>query len=162
MRLTVRTNLAMRILMDCAVNAPRLQQAGEIARRCNASPHHVAQVVSRLAEAGFVTTSRGRSGGLGLARPAETIRVGRVVRLFEASVPFTECMDAARNSCPLSNVCRLRPAFCRALERFYADLDTLSLDDLVSNNDGLADILAQPGMSDEAEGKGTTRLTPTQ
>lgn len=143
MRLTVRTNLAMRILMACAVNAPRVLQSAEIARLCNASAHHVAQVVSALAEAGFINTTRGRGGGLSLAQTAETVRIGAVLRLFESTVPLTECMDSARNTCPLSTACRLRPALCRALERFYAELDTLTLCDLVAGNDALSGILQE-------------------
>lgn len=144
MRLTVRSNLAMRILMDCAVHAPRMLQAAEIARHCNASVHHVAQVVSALAEAGIVATTRGRGGGLGLARPAGEIRIGAVLRLFEGPVPLTECMDALRNSCPLAPACRLRPALCRALDRFYEELDGLTLQDLVAENAELAAILGAP------------------
>lgn len=143
MRLTVRSNLAMRILMDCAVNASQMVNAARIAARCNASQHHVAQVVSRLAEAGMLATSRGRGGGLGLAMVASDIRVGAVLRLFESPVPFTECMDEARNTCPLTGACRLRTAFCDALERFYRDLDRLTLADLVQGNDGLRAILGQ-------------------
>lgn len=143
MRLTVRSNLAMRILMDCAVNAPRMVNAARIAARCNASPHHVAQVVSRLADAGMLATTRGRGGGLGLAQSAQSIRVGGVLRLFESPVPFTECMDAATNTCPLTAACRLRPVFCDALDRFYRDLDAVTLADLVDGNDALQAVLAQ-------------------
>lgn len=143
MRLTVRTNLAMRILMDCAVNAPLTLNAGAIARRCNASPHHVAQVVSRLAEVGLIATQRGRGGGLGLAAAPEAIRIGSVMRLFEASVPFTECMDGENNTCPLTLACRLRPALCDAIERFYDDLDRLTLADLVVGNAPLVEVLGQ-------------------
>ena len=144
MRLTVRTNLALRILMDCAVNAPRTLQAAQIARRCNASTHHVAQVVSRLAEAGLVDTQRGRGGGVGLAVDPKALRIGSLVRLFEAALPFTECMDALQNTCPLTHACRLRPAFCQALDSFYADLDRLTLHDLVDGNATLAGVLALP------------------
>lgn len=144
MRLTLRTNLAMRILMDCAVNAPRTLPACEIAARCNASSHHVAQVVSRLADARLVTTTRGRGGGVGLGCPASAIKVGNVVRLFESSVPFTECMDDLRNTCPLVSACRLRTAFCRAIARFYEDLDAVSLEDLVAGNLALSEVLAHP------------------
>ncbi len=148
MRLTVRTNLALRILMDCAVNAPRHLQAAQIAGRCNASTHHIAQVVSRLAEAGLVQTQRGRGGGVGLAVDPADVRIGALVRLFEAALPFTECMDAAHNTCPLTHACRLRPAFCQALDSFYTDLDRLTLLDLVAGNTALAGVLALPAEAD--------------
>lgn len=142
MRLTMRTNLAMRTLMTCAVNSGRTVTKGEIAAACNASPHHVAQVVHALGLLGFVATQRGRSGGLRLARPAETVRVGEVFRHFEAGVPFAECFDGAANTCPLAPACRLRDALAAALDAFYAALDRITLADLVRCNDALEGVLA--------------------
>ncbi|SEA10235.1 RrF2 family transcriptional regulator [Rubrimonas cliftonensis] len=144
MRLTMRSNLAMRTLMQCAVNVDRTVQARDVASACNASVNHVAQVVSRLAEAGLLATARGRGGGLRLARPAREISVGAVLRRFEADVPFAECMAATGNTCPLPAACRLRGALSRALEAFYCELDRLTLADLVDDNAALAALLALP------------------
>ena len=94
MRLTTRTNLAARILMACAVNDGATVRTAEIAKRCNASAHHLLQVVNLLQVNGFVETIRGRSGGLRLARPMARISIGEVFRVFEAGVPFAECFDA--------------------------------------------------------------------
>ncbi|MBS8271820.1 transcriptional regulator, partial [Halomonas litopenaei] len=67
MRLTTRTNLAARILMACAVNDGVTVRTSEIAEKCNASTHHLLQVVNLLQSNGFVETIRGRTGGLRLA-----------------------------------------------------------------------------------------------
>ena len=151
MRLTVRTNLGLRILMDCAVNAPRRLQASDIARRCNASGHHVAQVISRLAEAGILGTARGRGGGVGLVRAAGSIGVGSVIRLLEGQVALAECHDPLRNTCPLAGACRLGPALCDALEGFYRDLDRLTLHDLVAGNAALEGVLRRPAGHGDAD-----------
>ena len=45
----------MRVLMYCAVHPNELVRAGEVASACNASVHHIAQVVNRLREAGVLT-----------------------------------------------------------------------------------------------------------
>lgn len=142
MRLTTRTNLAMRTLMACAVNGPRIVRRHEIAACCNASENHLAQVVNMLAQLGFIDTQRGRAGGLRLSRPMEHIRVGQVFRAFEAGTPFAECFAPETNSCPLTNTCLLRPALAQALEAFYHALDGLTLADLVADNTGLAHILS--------------------
>ena len=141
MRLTIRANLAMRILMQCAVNTPEVIRASDVAQACNASLNHVAQVVSQLALAGYLTTQRGRGGGISLARPAEEVRVGAVLRLIESDMPFAECMSKAANTCPLSAACRLRGALCRGLDAFYRELDQVTLADLVRDNDPLAGLL---------------------
>lgn len=141
MRLTIRTNLASRVLMFCAVNSDRIVRTAEIADRCNASVNHLLQVVNLLQERGFVETIRGRSGGLRLARPPERISIGQVFRLFESGVPFAECFDARANTCPLSQTCRLRGYIIRAVEAFYHELDMVTLEDLVKGNCGLATLL---------------------
>lgn len=146
MRLTMRTNLAMRTLMFCAVNTGRTVRKHEVAEQCNASENHLAQVINTLAQMGFITTVRGRNGGLKLGRPADRIRVGEVAREFETPVPFAECFASETNTCPLTGNCRLQVALEAALEAFYAALDRVSLADLVDSNDGLHQLLSMsPG-----------------
>ena len=137
MRLTLRTNLAMRTLMHCADRAPASLRTADVARACNASFHHVAQVVNQLETAGYLHTTRGRGGGIALARAADRIGVGTVIRLFEADLPFAECLDPVRNTCPLCDACRLKGLLGEALAAFYATLDRYCLADLVSGNNAL-------------------------
>ncbi len=141
MRLTTRTNLAMRTLMFCAVNDGRTVRKQEVAAACNGSENHLAQVIHLLAQRGFLHTVRGRSGGLRLARSMDDIRVGEVFRTFEAAVPFTECFDTAENRCPLAGCCRLKCALADALDAFYGTLDKLTLRDMIEGNNELGDLL---------------------
>lgn len=159
MRLTTRTNLAMRVLMYCAVNDGQIVRRHDIAEACNASENHLAQVVNALGQLGYVTTLRGRSGGLRLGRAAEAISVGEVFRTFETGTAFTECFDAQGNTCPLAADCRLRAALAVALEAFYAALDTVSLHELVHGNEGLRRLLEQPELMPRGCAR-TPRLTP--
>ena len=144
MRLTTRTDLALRTLMFCAVNPDRIVRKHEVAERCNVSENHLAQVINGLSHKGFVTTLRGRNGGLKLARPMAEIGVGAVARAFEGGVPVADCFATSRAACPLSPSCRLRDALSRAVAAFYDSLDTLTIADLVECNDGLEAVLALP------------------
>lgn len=141
MRLTTRTNLALRTLMVCAVNSDRIVRKSDVARAINASENHLAQVVNQLGQSGFITTLRGRHGGFSLARPAEEISVGSVFRTFEADLPFIECFSSD-NTCPLKGVCRMSAHLTRAVEAFYASLDPVMVGDLTHCNEGLEAILA--------------------
>ncbi|WP_353473631.1 Rrf2 family transcriptional regulator [Salipiger sp. H15] len=144
MRVTKRTNIAIRVLMHCAANTGRLVTKSEIARCCNASENHLAQVINQLAQLGFLSTHRGRNGGLELARPADQIQIGEVFRTLESPVPLAECFADADNTCPLTDACRLRLALTEAANAFYATLDPITLDELVCDNAPLIDILV-PG-----------------
>jgi Rrf2 family nitric oxide-sensitive transcriptional repressor len=141
MRLTTRTNLAMRTLMVCAVNPGRIVRKHEVAETCHASENHLAQVIHLLAQRGFLRTVRGRSGGLVLGRPAAEITVGEVFRSFEAVLPFTDCSQGAENACPLIAACRLKCVLSDALAAFYAHLDRVTLSDLVAENGALEQLL---------------------
>jgi Rrf2 family nitric oxide-sensitive transcriptional repressor len=141
MRLTTRTNLAMRTLMFCAVNPGRIVRKHEVAECCGASENHLAQVIHLLARKGYLKTLRGRAGGLMLGRPPEEIGVGEVFRSFESVLPFTECSEARKAVCPLVGACRLKCVLSEALEAFYARLDTVTVADLVADNDELHNLL---------------------
>ena len=143
-RLTMRTNLAMRVLMYCAVHRDELVRSGEVASACNASVHHVAQVVNQLATMGFLRTLRGRAGGMKLARQPETITVGEVFVLFESGLPLTECFDDAGNTCPLTVGCRLRDALIAAQRAFYQALDQVTLEQLICDNASLHSAFSSP------------------
>ncbi|MFE3835732.1 RrF2 family transcriptional regulator [Pseudogemmobacter sonorensis] len=141
MRLTMRTSLAMKTLMFCAVNTQRIVRRQEIAECCEASENHLAQVIHLLAQKGYLHTIRGRAGGLTLGRPADQITVGQVFRDFERVLPFSECIGQEDGKCPLKGVCRLSCLLNDALDDFYARLDRVSLADLVEENHPLRRIL---------------------
>lgn len=142
MRVTTRTNLAVRILMHCAVNIDRLVTREEIADTVNASAHHTGHVVGRLSHLGLLHTVRGRSGGLTLAQPAGHINIGSVFRDLEGETPIAECFAQETNTCPLKDVCLLREALAKAAEAFFAELDRITLRDIVENNLPLIEMMS--------------------
>ena len=144
MRITKRSNIAMRVLMYCAANPGTLVTKTEIAARCNTSQSHLAQVINHLGRLGYLRTRRGRSGGITLARPADRIVIGDVFRDLEAPMPLAECFADVDNTCPLVSACRLRLALADAADAFFAHLDAITLDALVCDNPALHAILA-PG-----------------
>jgi Rrf2 family nitric oxide-sensitive transcriptional repressor len=144
MRITKRTNLAMRVLMFCGVNGDRLVTNAEIAARCNTSENHLAQVINQLGQLGYLHAKRGRHGGLRLARPMTQIVVGEVSRDIETGVPLTECFADMDNTCPLTKACFLRIAIADAFHAFYAHLDGITLDALVCGSAALSALLSLP------------------
>lgn len=120
MRITKRTNIAVRLLMYCAAHPDRLVTKSEIAEVCNISENHLAQVINQLSQLNYLSTQRGRNGGMSLARPADQIRIGAVFRHVEGALPLAECFADADNTCPLTDACRLRLALQDAAEVFYA------------------------------------------
>lgn len=129
MRLTAFTDFGLRALMRLAGEPDRSFTTDEIAREFEISRHHLTKVVRRLADAGYVRTQRGAGGGFQLARPAEAIGLGEVVRDLEEDQPIVECFRADGGDCVLTPRCRLRKRLAAAREAFLAELDRTSLAD---------------------------------
>jgi Rrf2 family nitric oxide-sensitive transcriptional repressor len=140
MRLTTRTNLAIRTLMYCAANPDLVVRKADVAYACNASENHLAQVIRMLVRLGFIEAARGRNGGMKLARETQDICIGAVFRGLESELPVAECFSDT-NTCPLVHACWLRNALRDAVEAFYGSLDKVTLSDLVDDNDALAALL---------------------
>jgi Rrf2 family transcriptional regulator, nitric oxide-sensitive transcriptional repressor len=127
MRLLASTDFSLRLLMRLAEEPQRHRSTEVLARAIGVPRNHVHKIVQDLAEAGYVRTLRGAQGGVLLARPAEAIQVGAVVRRLERDQALVECFRADGGACCLSPQCRLRGALAAAREAFLATLDRVSL-----------------------------------
>jgi Rrf2 family nitric oxide-sensitive transcriptional repressor len=141
MRLTRHTDNALRALIYLAIHDDAPARISDIARRMGMSEDHVAKVIARLADLGYVATTRGRTGGVRLARAAAAINVGAVVRHTEDNMALVECFDPATNQCPIAPACALAPALDEALTAFLAVLDRYTVADLVAKPRALKRLL---------------------
>lgn len=142
MHLTRHTDYALRLLMHLAVMSPSrvtLETAAEI---FGISQNHLIKVSQTLAAHGYVISVRGRGGGIELAQAPDAICIGAVVRQTEENLALVECFSKERNLCPITDACRLKGAFNRALQAFLAELDAVTLAELVEENTGLKRMLA--------------------
>jgi Rrf2 family nitric oxide-sensitive transcriptional repressor len=132
MRLTQWSDYSLRVLMYCAHAEGREAPVTitEIAQAHNISRNHLTKVVTMLAGSGLLKTTRGRGGGLQLLKPAGEIVIGDVVRKTENDLALVECFGE-HNSCRLDQGCRLKAVLNRALKKFMAELDGVTLADIV-------------------------------
>jgi Rrf2 family protein len=92
MRLTKSTGHAIRILIDCAAADDRLIKVAELSERLQITQQNVFKIVNLLAREGLIAAVRGRNGGVRLARRADQIRIGDVVRATEITrVEVEDC-----------------------------------------------------------------------
>ncbi len=114
MEISRRADYAMRVIMDLALLPPGMRtRARDIARR-QAIPYAFLQKIIRdLCAAGFVEASRGRRGGVRLARPAEAITLLEVLEAVEGHIRLNRC---ARDPslCPRWSFCALHPIWVQA------------------------------------------------
>jgi Rrf2 family transcriptional regulator, nitric oxide-sensitive transcriptional repressor len=146
-RLTQYTDFALRVLIMVGARAPGVTTIANIAEAYGLSHHHLAKIVQDLAKAGYLEATRGRGGGLKLALPPESIRLGRLIAHCEDGIPLVECFDRVTNRCVITPVCRLVPMLVSARAAFLSELDRHSLADLLVERNVLAGLLAlrEPG-----------------
>jgi len=129
MRLTLFSDYSLRVLMFTHAAGDRLVTIEEMAEAYGISRAHLMKVATALTRAGYLSAVRGRSGGLRLARPAEDIVLGEVVRATEPDFALVECFVTG-NQCVITKCCRLQGVLREALEQFLDVLDRRTLADI--------------------------------
>ncbi|GAB4518950.1 MAG: nitric oxide-sensing transcriptional repressor NsrR [Amphiplicatus sp.] len=147
MRLTLFTDYALRVLMYLGLKRDELATIREIAAHYRISENHLMKVVHQLGKDGFVTTVRGRQGGLALARAPKDIKIGDVVRRYEDDLRLVECFDRKTNTCPIAGACALTGVFNDALAAFLKTLDRKTLADVLKSSPAIG---ARLGLSQSA------------
>lgn len=140
MRLTLLTDYAMRVLIHLAQQPQRVCTIAEIAGRYGVSQAHLMKVTHQLGRAGWIVTTRGKGGGMRLARAPQDIRVGEVVRSMEPDFFIVECFSTG-STCSLTGSCRLTGVMDGALRQFIDHLDRHTLADLVPPPAGAAQVV---------------------
>jgi Rrf2 family transcriptional regulator, nitric oxide-sensitive transcriptional repressor len=135
MQLSLHADYSCRTLMYLALCPPNEKSSIEdIARAYGISENHLVKVVHKLGKLGFVETTRGRGGGIKLARSAEDISIGEVIRKTEPGFELVECFNVAGNTCPVISSCGLKPWLGKAMDAFIHTLDDITVADVIGKN----------------------------
>jgi Rrf2 family transcriptional regulator, nitric oxide-sensitive transcriptional repressor len=130
MRLTAMTDYALRLLMYLGQHPDRLCTIAEVAQAHGLSEAHLMKITHQLGVTGWITTVRGKGGGMCLAVAPEAINLGEFVRSVEPDFHLVECLTE-RAECHLLGHCRLAGVFSQALEAFMQSLDSKTLADVL-------------------------------
>jgi Rrf2 family protein len=109
------------------------QSIAQVAERQNIDPRYLGQIFFALKNAGIISSVRGKSGGYYLARPAEDIRAGEVVRALEGDLIPTQCCveDADMRNCEAFDVCLTRSLWQSISHEINNTLDGMTIADIV-------------------------------
>jgi len=134
MRLTLYTDYSLRVLLYLASKEEENVTITEIADFYKISRNHLVKVVHNLGLGGYIMTSRGRNGGLKLARPAKKIMVGELVRSTEPDLDLLECFNPVTDKCVISRTCSLKSVIFNAQAAFMEVLDQYTLADITKTS----------------------------
>lgn len=131
MKLSARARYATRILLILAENTNAIVNTTILSEQTGVSVQFIEQIIRPLKQGGLVTSTRGVAGGHELAKSADAISLGDVIRAVEGNIDLTQCCDDAfAADCPRSKDCPTRPAWLRISQALERELDSISIHDL--------------------------------
>ena len=135
MKLSTKGRYGLRALIDLALyseeEAVSLQS---IAGRQNISVSYLEQLVRKLKKEGLVTSVRGAQGGYKLAKRAQEISVGEVLRALEGSINAVSCGEGENVHCQGEDLCVTRYVWQRINASIQETVDSIMLDQLVEES----------------------------
>ena len=131
MQLTQFTDYGLRSLMYLAAQPDRLYSVREIAEHYGISRNHLVKVVHRLVQLGYVTSSKGKGGGIRLACKPQELRLGDLVLALEPNMHLVECFNREANTCTVVSACKLKHFLADASKAFIESLNQYTLVDAV-------------------------------
>ena len=135
MKLSTKGRYGLRALIDLAqYSEEEAVSISSISARQNISESYLEQLVARLRKAGLVMSIRGAQGGYRLARPADSISVGDILRALEGDLKAVECSALTENGCQGADLCVTKYVWQKINESIEHTVDGIMLDQLVAES----------------------------
>ncbi|MDE2127343.1 MAG: Rrf2 family transcriptional regulator [Armatimonadetes bacterium] len=132
--LSKKTDYALLALSDLRGLPPsEAVPARDIAERYQIPAELMAKILQRLARAGIVTSSAGKSGGYRLARAAGAISVGAVIEAIDGAPAIVHCLKSVDNLCQQYTTCTVRTPMTRINERIVQMLHLLTVEEIAGD-----------------------------
>ncbi len=137
MQLSKFTDLGIRVLLVLSAKPEQPATILQIAEHLEVSKNHLMKIVHFMSKQGWLTTIRGKSGGVMLSQLPQDYKIGHLIRILEENTTHENIIvNCHAPSCTLIPACRLPRMLNGAMVQFYNYLDQYSL----------LDILTQPEM----------------
>jgi len=132
LEVTRQADYALRAVTEIA----RLPEGERIATATIAAQQNIplpflAKIVSQLVVRGVLETVRGASGGVSLARPAETISMREIIEAIDGPISLNRCTREP-SVCGQTTTCPFCEIFVDAQQALTSRLDNTNIQDLVS------------------------------
>ena len=140
MKLSTRGRYALRAMIDLAqiqCNNSKPISLRDISKRQEISLQYLEQLFNKLKKANLVKSIRGAGGGYLLAKEAERINTGDIIRAVEGPIVLVDCILAgekinknSQKKCKKIEDCTIRVLLDEVAQKINQILDATSLKDL--------------------------------
>lgn len=134
MKFSTKSRYALRIAVDLAsFDVGEYISLKEISERQGISKKYMEQIVPVLSRAKILKTIRGYRGGYALAKPAESITVGDILRAAEGSLAPVACLEDDENVCERCTVCKTLYVWEGLFETMSEYVDSITIRDILNH-----------------------------
>ena len=139
MKLSTKGRYGLRAMLDVAIYSEQEPVSiRSIAEREDLSEAYLEQLMPKMRKSGLIESQRGAQGGYRLARPAEEISVGDILRALEGELDAVSCPGLhsgnEQESCADADVCVTKYVWQRINDSIRQTVDDISLSTLVEQS----------------------------
>lgn len=139
MKLSSKGRYGLRAIIDLAdYGETNPVSISEIAERQNISANYLEQLLPGLRKAGLIRSERGAQGGYQLAKPANDISVGEILRASGENMLMAECVPETEADqedgefrCEIQDACAAKFVWKRINDSINDAINGIMLDELV-------------------------------
>jgi len=133
MQISQKCQYALRAVFELAVRAKEAPiKVGDIAEAQAIPVRFLEVILNQLKRGGFLESRRGNAGGYALARPADELTMGEIMRYVEGPFrPVTCTVGNSEERCPLYGECVFLEVWDEAREAMSGVFDRTTFADLV-------------------------------
>ena len=133
---TKGSDYALLLLSDLALQPDgEVLSIREMSERNHLPERFIANIVSKLIQAGIVTSKRGFNGGIQLARPSARISFRDVIEAVEGPVVFMDCQRGA-SLCDHELGCTMKSLWGEIQGALVKSLEKVTIGEVVNRNKG--------------------------
>ena len=128
MQLTRFTDYGLRVLIHLSSQPPGVRVGLDfLADHFNMNRHHLYKVSQRLSQLGWITSARGKNGGIVLEGATRQKNLLEIISELEETMEPIDCKGI---QCPIASRCKLQEVLGLAAQAFRNVLAQYQLDDL--------------------------------
>ena len=131
MQLSKFSDYSFRALIYLAQHRDQLCTVEGLSMNLNTSEQHMKKVIHKLGKTPYVTSIKGRGGGLRLGCEPQEINLGEILKITEDNLNILECFNKSAGCPLLSSGCKLKSITSDALQKFIEEFSNYTLEDLL-------------------------------
>ncbi|MDE6788398.1 MAG: Rrf2 family transcriptional regulator [Ruminococcus sp.] len=139
MKISTKGRYALRMIVELAMHSEEsFVSLKDIAESQNISKKYLEQIVPMLNSSGILRTNRGNKGGYMLARRADELTIGDILRATEGTLAPVACLEFEPNTCTRASECSTLFVW-EGLYKAVSDyLDSITVQDIIDRKSDIS------------------------